>query len=122
MADGHDVINAHIKYKYGNAKSWKYAPMHLVNNDEWAGEFKVEKQGDYTYTVEAWIDYPLTWQHNIERKIADNQHVNIELLDGIQYLETALKKVKNEKEYLISLIEAFKNPDQYACNRSSTIR
>ena len=114
MADGHDVINAHIKYKYGNAKSWKYAPMHLVNNDEWAGEFKVEKQGDYTYTVEAWIDYPLTWQHNIERKIADNQHVNIELLDGIQYLETALKKVKNEKEYLISLIEAFKNPDQYA--------
>ncbi len=113
MADGHDVINAHIKYKYGNARSWKYAPMELINNDLWGGEFVVEKQGHYTFTVEAWIDYPLTWQHNIERKIADNQHVNVELLDGIQYLETAIKKAKDEKDYLNGLIEAFKNPDQY---------
>ena len=114
MADGHDVINAHIKYKYGKARTWKYAPMHLVSNDEWEGEFTVEKQGDYTFTVEAWIDYPLTWQHNIERKIADNQHVNVELLDGIQYLKTVIKKAKEEKEYLDALAKAFEDPEQYA--------
>ena len=114
MADGHDVINAHIKYKYGKARTWQHAPMHLVGNDEFEGEFTVEKQGQYTFTVEAWIDYPLTWQHNIERKIADNQHVNVELLDGIQYLKTAIKKAKEEKEYLNSLITAFEDPDQYA--------
>ncbi len=114
MADGHDVINAHIKYKYGKARTWQHAPMHLVGNDEFQGEFTVEKQGQYTFTVEAWIDYPLTWQHNIERKIADNQHVNVELLDGIQYLKTAIKKAKEEKEYLNSLITAFEDPDQYA--------
>lgn len=113
MADGHDVLNAHIKYKYGNARNWQYAPMQFVDNDLWSGEFKVEKQGTYTYTVEAWVDYPLTWQHNIERKIADDQHVNVELLDGIPYLEEALKLCPEESEYLNGLIEAFKNPEAY---------
>ena len=113
LADGHDVLNAHIKYKFGNARVWKYAPMHLTDNDVFAGEFKVEKQGNYIYTVEAWVDYPLTWQHNIERKIADNQHVDVELLDGIQHIETALKTAKAEKEYLEGLVGAFQVDASY---------
>lgn len=113
ICDGHDVLNAHIKYKYGNARKWSYAPMKLVNNDEWAGEFIVEKQGQYSYTVEAWVDYPLTWQHNIERKIDDDQHVNVELLDGIQYLESAKKLDKENASYLKELIAAFKDETKY---------
>lgn len=113
LADGHDVLNAHIKYKFGNAKTWQYAPMHHTDNDVFAGEFTVEKQGEYTYTVEAWVDYPLTWQHNIERKIADQQHVDVELLDGIQYLKSVVKKAKADKEYIDELIEAFENPESY---------
>ena len=113
LADGHDVLNAHIKYKHEKAKTWKYAPMKLGENDSWSGTFEVEKQGYYEYTVEAWVDYPLTWQHNIERKIDDNQHVNVELEDGIQYLKEAKKKSKEHAEYLSKLIEAFKNPDEY---------
>lgn len=113
LADGHDVLNAHIKYKFGKAKAWQYAPMHLTDNDEFIGEFTAKKQGNYTYTVEAWVDYPLTWQHNIERKIADQQHVNVELLDGIQYLETALKQSPSDNDYLKELIKAFKDEDAY---------
>lgn len=113
ICDGHDVLNAHIKYKYGNARKWSYAPMKLVNNDEWAGEFIVEKQGHYSYTVEAWVDYPLTWQHNIERKIDDDQHVNVELLDGVQYLEAAQKQDKKNSDYLKELSVAFKDESKY---------
>lgn len=113
LADGHDVLNAHIKYKHEKARSWKYAPMKLGENDSWSGSFEVEKQGLYEYTVEAWVDYPLTWQHNIERKIDDNQHVNVELEDGIQYLKDASKKSKENKDYLDQLIAAFTNPDEY---------
>ena len=113
LADGHDELNAHIKYKAGKARKWEYAPMYLIDNQEWAGEFTVEKQGHYTYTIEAWVDYPLTWQHNIERKIQDGQHVNVELLDGIQYLETAAKADKGEAEYLNNLKAAFENPEAY---------
>ncbi|MHA7101689.1 alpha-1,4-glucan--maltose-1-phosphate maltosyltransferase [Roseivirga pacifica] len=113
LCDGHDVLNAHIKYKAASAKKWSYSPMHLVDNDEWAGHFTVEKQGEYQYTVEAWVDYPLTWQHNIERKIADGQKVNVELLDGIQYLEALLKKKAGEEAYIKELIEAFKDESKY---------
>lgn len=113
IADGHDVLNAHIKYRFGKAKKWQYAPMHEVANDEWTGEFIAEKQGHYTYTIEAWVDYPLTWQHNLERKVQDGQHVNVELLDGIQYLDTAAKKCKEEATYLKELKAAFKTPDTY---------
>lgn len=113
VADGHDVLNAHIKYRFGKAKKWQYAPMHEVNNDEWAGEFIAEKQGKYTYTIEAWVDYPLTWQHNIERKIQDGQHVSVELLDGIQYLEAAAKACKEEAAYLNDLKAAFQNEESY---------
>jgi starch synthase (maltosyl-transferring) len=113
LADGHDVLNAHIKYKAGKSRKWSYAQMALVDNDEWAGEFTLDKQGEYTYTVEAWVDYPLTWQHNIERKIADGQQVNIELLDGIQYLEAILKRNKPDAVYIKELIEAFQDSSKY---------
>lgn len=113
LADGHDVINAHIKYKHEKTKTWKYSPLQLKDNDRWFGEFAVEKQGLYEYTIEAWVDYPLTWQHNIERKIADNQHVNVELLDGIQYLEQAKKLSKADADYLNGLIDAFQKADAY---------
>ncbi len=113
LADGHDELNAHIKYKTQKARSWKYAPMKLQGNDRWAGTFEVEKQGSYTYTIEAWVDYPLTWQHNIERKIDDNQHVNVELLDGIQFLEEAKKRSPQDAEYLNGLIETFQKEEAY---------
>ncbi len=113
LADGHDVINAHIKFKHEKTKTWKYSPLRLGDNDRWFGEFTVEKQGLYEFTIEAWVDYPLTWQHNIERKIADNQHVNVELLDGIQYLEQAKKKSKSDADYLDGLIDAFQKADAY---------
>jgi len=113
LADGHDVLNAHIKYKHQKARSWNYAPMKPGENDSWAGSFEVEKQGLYEYTVEAWVDYPLTWQHNIERKIDDGQHVNVELEDGIQYLKEARKKSKENADYLGQLITAFKDAKEY---------
>jgi starch synthase (maltosyl-transferring) len=124
LADGHDVLNAHIKYKLKNAPQWSFASMHEVDNNGWEGSFIAEKQGLYVYTIEAWVDYPLTWQHNIERKIADQQHVNVELLDGIQYLETANQLATHEAEYLKELIDAFKNPEayNYAINEACAAR
>ncbi len=113
LADGHDVLNAQIKYKAGKSRNWQTAPMHHADNDGWKGEFTVDKQGEYTYSIEAWVDYPLTWQHNIERKIDDGQHVNVELLDGVQYLKALKKKCPTEKEYLDSLIKAFQSEEQY---------
>jgi starch synthase (maltosyl-transferring) len=83
LADGHDVLAASVLYKHERAKNWKENRINPIVNNEWEGLFTVEKQGFYSYKIEAWVDYALNWQHGIERKIADNQHVNSELLEGV---------------------------------------
>ena len=76
--------------------------------------FKVEKQGFYAYKIEGWVDYALNWQHGIERKIDDGQHVTSELLEGAEYLKQIQKVAdKEEKEHLKTLIEAFQDEAQY---------
>ena len=114
LVDGHDVIAASVLYKHEKAKTWNEVRMQLIENDEWKASFIVEKQGFYAYKVEAWVDYALNWQHGIERKIDDNQHVKSELLEGVLYLKPLLKKAtKTEQVYIKSCIEAFVNEAQY---------
>ena len=114
LVDGHDVIAASVLFKHEKAKTWSEVRMHHINNDEWNTSFAVTKQGFYDYKVEGWVDYALNWQHGIERKIDDNQHVKSELLEGINYLSHLLNKAnKTEKEYLESCIEAFQDESLY---------
>jgi starch synthase (maltosyl-transferring) len=114
LADGHDVLGASVLYKHEKEKKWIETRMTLIVNNEWESSFVVEKQGYYTYKVEAWVDYALNWQHGIKRKIDDNQHVNSELLEGVGYL----KAIKNETEqndsfYLDHLINIFAMAEHY---------
>ncbi len=114
LADGHDVIAASILYKHEAAGNWQEVRMQPTFNDEWKASFVVEKQGFYTYKVEGWVDYALTWQHGIERKIDDHQHVNSELLEGVAFLKEIAKKApKSEKEYLGHLVEIFTDTKKY---------
>jgi len=114
LVDGHDVIAASVLYKHEKERKWSEVRMHHVVNDEWKASFTVEKQGFYTYKIEGWVDYALNWQHGIERKIDDNQHVKSELLEGVTYLKPLLKKAsKNEKEYLAYCIDCFENESKY---------
>lgn len=114
FGDGHDVVNAHLLYKHEKDKKWTEMPMHELVNDRWQGSFQVKKQGYYFYTIEAWIDHALNWQHNIERKIEDEQTVEVELLDGVQYLKMARKKASAaEKAYLDELIKSFADKNSY---------
>jgi len=114
FSDGHDVIAASVKYKHEKEKKWNEIRMHETGNDEWISEFKVEKQGFYTYFVEGWVDYALNWQHGTKRKIQDNQHVKSELLEGVEYCQAILKEVsKEEKVFLNNAIKAFQDEKRY---------
>ncbi|MEZ4859361.1 MAG: alpha-1,4-glucan--maltose-1-phosphate maltosyltransferase [Flavobacteriaceae bacterium] len=104
IADGHDVIAANLCYKHEKEKNWSYHPMKPLENDVWEAPFCTEKQGFYEYKIEGWVDYALNWQHGIHRKIEDGQKVVSELLEGIEYLEKAIKNSHaSEKKYLEKL-------------------
>ena len=63
FSDGHDVVACSVKFKQEHDKNWQEIRMVETGNDEWTAEFKVEKQGFYSYFVEGWVDYALNWQH-----------------------------------------------------------
>ena len=114
LVDGHDVIAASVLYKHEKARKWNEVRMNAVINDEWNAYFVVEKQGFYAYKVIAWVDYALNWQHGIERKIDDGQHVTSELLEGILYLQEIQPKTSSDdSKYLDHLINIFNNEKKY---------
>ncbi len=114
FSDGHDVIECCVLYKHETDKNWTEVRMTPLPNDEWIAEFKVEKQGFYTYAIEGWVDYALNWQHGTERKIHDSQHVKSELLEGAEYIK-AIQKSGNaeEKAYLKKTAALFADEKQY---------
>ena len=82
FSDGHDVMETVVQFKDEKDKKWTEIRMYAKPNDEFEANFQVEKQGYYSYFVEAWVDYALNWQYGIEKKIQDNQFVKSELSEG----------------------------------------
>lgn len=87
LTDGHDYLAARLLYKHTDDTDWTEMAMVLLVNDRWGASFVVEKQGRYVYTIEAWVDHPATWQHEIHLKVADGQRITSELLAGAQYVD-----------------------------------
>ncbi len=114
IGDGHDIVQAELQYMHSSEKSFNTARMEHLGDDVHRVSFKVLKQGYYIYRISAWVDHAQNWQHGIEAKLKDDQHVNSELLDGVQYLQTLLKKIgAADKKYINDLIESFQNEDLY---------
>ena len=114
FSDGHDIIECCVKFKHENDKKWQEVRMVPKDNDEWSADFKVEKQGFYSYFVEGWVDYALNWQHGTERKIQDNQHVKSELLEGAEYVQSVMKlATDSEQDYLEKAATYFTNESDY---------
>ncbi len=114
LVDGHDVIQASLLFKHETEKKWSETRMNPTFNDEFSASFQTTKQGFYSYKVQGWVDYALNWQHGIQRKIDDYQHVNSELLEGVVLIESILDKVsEDDKNYLLHLIFIFKNSESY---------
>ena len=115
LVDGHDVLQANLLFKHETDKNWSEVRMSSTFNDEYTASFHTPKQGFYFYKVEGWVDYALNWQHGLERKIDDYQHVSSELLEGAELLSVISEKISsNEKNYLLHLIFIFKNNKTYA--------
>ena len=115
LGDGHDVLQAEVCYKHEKEKKWQVSRFEFVLNDSYTTSFYVEKPGFYEYKVRGWIDGALNWQHAIEVKLKDGQHVNSELLDGVQYLDAILKDVsKEDKTFLKNAKAAFEDETRFS--------
>jgi len=114
LPDGHDIIQAELLYKHEGDKDFTSERMQKQQNDVFEAVFKVTKQGFYEYKLKGWVDYALNWQHGIEAKLKDGQHVRSELLDGIQYLKFLQKKLgERDKKKIKKWLDTFKDESKY---------
>jgi starch synthase (maltosyl-transferring) len=81
-ADGHDRIGAALLHRRQGEESWDEAPMEPAGNDRWRAQFTVPSMGVYEYTVEGWIDRFGSWRDELSKKVAAEQDVSSELLEG----------------------------------------
>lgn len=114
LGDGHDVLQAELCYKQEKDKEWETERLQHIKNDSYTASFHVDKQGFYEYKIRGWMDNALNWQHGIEAKIKDGQHVKSELLDGIHYLDAVKNGVgKEEKKFIKEAKALFNDSKRY---------
>lgn len=89
FADGHDATQAVVLWRPCGGSRWFESPMAPIGNDRWRGEFPIGERVDYEYTVEAWIDRFESWREELSKKIAAQQDVSAELLEGGAILQHA---------------------------------
>ncbi len=89
--DGHDLIDATILYRERGG-AWREAPFVEIENDEWAGSFRVDRNATYEYTIEAWPDLYGTWHHDTEKKRDAGASLAVEVREGRALVDAAIAR------------------------------
>ena len=84
--DGHDVVRAQFVV---NGLELDATP---VANDTWIATYTPQTLGRVRYTAIAWVDAFATWRRGLERKLAAGVDVSLELLEGANLIEAAVKR------------------------------
>jgi starch synthase (maltosyl-transferring) len=101
FADGHDELSALLLYRRGEVEAWVEMAMEPLLNDVWRAEFPVDEAGDYYYTVQAWVDRFKSWRRGLEKKLAAEQDVAVDLLSGAELVSIAAKRAKGADQDLL---------------------
>jgi starch synthase (maltosyl-transferring) len=112
--DGHDVLATNLLYKFSKDHEWTRTPMIFVGNDHFEAYFPVSQNGFYSYTIEGWVDHSASWEHEMDMKIKDGQHVDVELLVGATILDKMAKIAsKDDKAKIKSYAKLFRDAKNY---------
>jgi starch synthase (maltosyl-transferring) len=89
--DGDHVLHAVVKWRTARDTAFRESPMAHVDNDRWRGEFPLEENGRYVFTIEAWTDLFASWERNFRKKALAGRDVASDLLEGIAFVDAAVK-------------------------------
>jgi starch synthase (maltosyl-transferring) len=112
FADGHDQLRCMLKWRTSDAADWNEIPMKPLGNDRWEAEFKVAQLTSYWYTLVAWADRFLTWQHDLQKRVAAGQEVPVELLIGADLVADAIERAAgHDRQLLLRAAETLRDPN-----------
>jgi starch synthase (maltosyl-transferring) len=102
FSDGHDKLQARIRYRAQSDPGWSEAPMAFFDNDRWVGRFPVTRNGVYLYSIEAWRDLFGSWRADLVKKREAGRDVRLELEEGRLLLEKAMARAEGADGALLS--------------------
>jgi starch synthase (maltosyl-transferring) len=110
FGDGHDHVSAHLLYRHQGEDTWHSTPFLPINNDMWSAELVVDKLGDWSYTIEAWVDHFDTWCADLRKRLAaqptsvkpdqstESQDIPLALRSGALLLQQAAQRVRDSDD------------------------
>jgi len=90
FCDGHDKIDAALMYRREGEAAWHETPMRFLENDRWRGEFLLERNARYLYTIIAWRDLFASWCDEVAKKHNAGQAIALELIEGRHIVEKTI--------------------------------
>lgn len=100
--DGHDVIRAVVKWRRKCDLEFREAPMALIENDRWRGEFPLEENTRYVFTIEAWTDRFASWLADFTKKANAGAGHASDLLEGIGLLEALRGRLAGSEQDIVT--------------------
>jgi starch synthase (maltosyl-transferring) len=97
--DGHEVLRAVVRYRGPGDKAWREEPLapydaHVGGNG-FSGSFPVDRQGSWSFALEAWADAFASWRTEMTRKLdAEQEDLSSELLEGRAIVEATAARAK----------------------------
>lgn len=110
--EGHDVLNAVLRYRTINETTWHEAAMSHVDNDRWSGHFDLQENQRYLYTIGAFTNTFGSWRQEVTKKAQAGERIESELLEGRALVEAASKRAtKEDKTRLTELLKQWRPVD-----------
>jgi len=114
--DGHDVVSVLLKWRKAGATRWHETPMEAIpnGNDRWRGTCSLFENATYEYTIEAWGDVFLTWQHEFRKKYEGGvKDLASETLEGAAMVASAAMRADEpaDQSRLVEIAEKIKASD-----------
>jgi starch synthase (maltosyl-transferring) len=96
--DGHDLLAARVRYESPDGEAGVVPMRYDQDSDRWLASFPLEQLGRWNFIVEAWTDRFGTWRAGLEKKIAADVDVSLELLEGAALVENTARRTKDPAE------------------------
>jgi starch synthase (maltosyl-transferring) len=96
LCDGHDAMSVVLRYRRAGSRRWAETSMVPIGNDRWRADFTPDGLGVWQYEVEGWTDHFATWLDGLEKKVAAEVDVIVDLLIGADLVQAAANRAKGK--------------------------
>lgn len=94
--DGHEQLGAEVTWRLEPEEVWRSLPLVWQGNDLWRAELLPPHEGRIQFVIQAWLDRYASFRHDLEKKYAAGQAVDLELSEGEQLLREARQGAQGE--------------------------